>query len=164
MTNHTITTDELERLAEHITEGPWAAFSEHPLNACAEVRKGHTNIATCYGGDDPCDSPAEGEPWPNQPRRDANARLIAMAPALLRELIARRKADEWQPTHRHVKRGTEYREVARGKLQTDNPLTDYAELVAYHDHDGNWWFRAPSEFDDGRFTTLTAGDSHENDR
>lgn len=88
MTNHPeIPTDEMERLAAQITQGPWAAFSEHPLNACAEVRKGHTNIATCYGGDDPCDSPAKGEPWPNQPRRDANARLIAMAPDRLSEVI-----------------------------------------------------------------------------
>lgn len=88
MTTHPdIPTDELERLAEQITEGPWAAFSEHPLNACAEVRKGHTNIATCYGGDDPCDSPAKGEPWPNQPRRDANARAIALVPALIRKSI-----------------------------------------------------------------------------
>ena len=139
MTTHpNIPTDELERLAEQIKEIVWHAFPDVKAGA---------SICTTY--------------LRNAEVADANARLIAIAPALLRELIARRKADEWQPTHRHVKRGTEYREVARGKLQTDTPLTDYAELVAYHDHDGNWWFRAPSEFDDGRFTTLTAGDIHD---
>ncbi|MFG6083758.1 hypothetical protein ACEUZ9_005483 [Paracoccus litorisediminis] len=60
----------------------------------------------------------------------------------------------WTPTHFHVKRGTKYRECARGKLQTDVPLSDYAELVAYNDMQGNWWFRSPSEFDDGRFIAL----------
>lgn len=61
----------------------------------------------------------------------------------------------WKPTHRHLKRGTEYQEVARGKLQTDSPLTDYADLVAYRDEQGSWWFRAPAEFDDGRFAALS---------
>lgn len=156
-----ISTYALERLAEQITQGNWRVELTHPLNACADVRAEYMAITTCFGGDKGIETPQKGEPWPHQPRRDANASAIALIPEMLRELIARRKADEWQPTHRHVKRGTEYREVARGKLQTDNPLTDYAELVAYHDHDGNWWFRAPSEFDDGRFTTLTAGDSHD---
>lgn len=60
----------------------------------------------------------------------------------------------FRPTHRHVKRGTEYCEVARGKLQTDVPLTDYSDLVAYRDADDTWWFRSPVEFDDGRFEAL----------
>lgn len=60
----------------------------------------------------------------------------------------------FHPTHQHVKRGTEYQEMARGRLQTDVPLTDYADLVAYRDDDGVWWFRPPAEFDDGRFRAL----------
>lgn len=62
--------------------------------------------------------------------------------------------DGWQPTHRHKKRGSTYVEIGRGKLQTDTPLTDYAELVAYRAEDGELWFRPPSEFDDGRFEVL----------
>lgn len=78
---------------------------------------------------------------------EAAARAYTLADAML-------AARAFQATHRHVKRGTEYREAARGKLQTDVPLTDYAELVAYHDAEGNWWFRAPAEFDDGRFEAV----------
>ncbi|MFH5773544.1 hypothetical protein ACHFJ0_04775 [Paracoccus sp. NGMCC 1.201697] len=65
------------------------------------------------------------------------------------------RAGTWTPTHRHVKRGTEYQEMARGMLQTDVPLSDYAELVAYRGNDGEWWFRPPSEFDDGRFAAMS---------
>ena len=146
MTTHPdIPTDDLERLAAQITPD-WCIYSELDVGL----------PPTLFAG-----IPGESGFGPIEPLLGHDLTLASIAPALLRELIARRKADEWQPTHRHVKRGTEYREVARGKLQTDTPLTDYAELVAYHDHDGNWWFRAPSEFDDGRFTTLTAGDSHD---
>lgn len=61
------------------------------------------------------------------------------------------------PTHRHRKRGHDYIKVARGHLQTDVPISDYAELVAYVDHaSGDWWFRPPGEFDDkARFDTLS---------
>lgn len=60
----------------------------------------------------------------------------------------------WNPTHRHVKRGSEYREIARGELQTDTAIEDYTSLVAYHDKDGNWWFRPVWEFEDGRFAAI----------
>jgi hypothetical protein len=68
------------------TPGPWAVGERHPTNACAYVRddKGH-EVATLYfcsvGG-------AIGDDgiWPEQPNRDANARLIAAAPTMLAAL------------------------------------------------------------------------------
>ena len=62
--------------------------------------------------------------------------------------------DGWRPTHRHKKRGSTYVEVGRGKLQTDTPLTDYAELVVYRAEDGTIWVRPVGEFEDGRFERI----------
>lgn len=57
----------------------------------------------------------------------------------------------------HIKRGTTYQIIARGKLQTDKPLEDYAELVAYRcEETGDVWFRPKSEFTPDRFATLSA--------
>jgi uncharacterized coiled-coil protein SlyX len=61
------------------------------------------------------------------------------------------------PRYQHVKRGTIYQEFGRGQIQTDTPLTDYAEVVIYRgEHDGRFWVRPVSEFDDGRFAALAA--------
>lgn len=58
----------------------------------------------------------------------------------------------------HIKRGTTYTVIARGKLQTDAPLTDYAELVAYRcDETGDVWFRPESEFTPDRFRAQKGG-------
>jgi hypothetical protein len=55
----------------------------------------------------------------------------------------------------HIKRGTTYTILARGKLQTDKPLTDYAELVAYRcDETGDVWFRPQDEFTPDRFRAI----------
>lgn len=60
---------------------------------------------------------------------------------------------EWTATDRHRKGGF-YMRTALGTLQTDAPLEDGAKLWAYVGEDGRWWFRAPAEFGDGRFTQL----------
>lgn len=53
---------------------------------------------------------------------------------------------------RHIKRGSTYQVVGRGKLQTDAPLSDLAELVIYQSEaDGTFWVRPVGEFYDGRF-------------
>jgi hypothetical protein len=57
-------------------------------------------------------------------------------------------------THRHVKRGTEYRIVACAKVQTDMPLGDYDEVIVYADAEGKAWVRPVTEFEDGRFAAI----------
>lgn len=56
----------------------------------------------------------------------------------------------WQ----HKKRGGEYRVEAFGKVQTDVPLVDYADVVVYRGKDGKVWVRPYGEFYDGRFEPL----------
>ena len=54
----------------------------------------------------------------------------------------------------HVKRGTEYRLIGRGKIQQNGP-SDMAEVMIYQDvNDGSFWVRPPSEFYDGRFKEI----------
>jgi hypothetical protein len=59
-------------------------------------------------------------------------------------------------THQNIARRSLYHEVARGTLQTEQPLTDMTTLVAYVGlEDGLLWLRPPSEFDDDdRFAVL----------
>jgi hypothetical protein len=55
----------------------------------------------------------------------------------------------------HIKRGTTYTIIARGLLQTDHPLSDYAEVVVYRcDETGDTWIRPQSEFTPDRFRAL----------
>lgn len=56
---------------------------------------------------------------------------------------------------RHVKRGSTYRVVGAGKVQTGTPLHDYDEVVIYQgEEDGLMWVRPTAEFGDGRFEPL----------
>jgi hypothetical protein len=60
----------------------------------------------------------------------------------------------WQPTHRHVKRGTLYELLGLGMLQIEpgaSPLQDYDRLAVYWDEKGGLWLRPADEFFDGRF-------------
>lgn len=65
-------------------------------------------------------------------------------------------AGEWQPTHRHLKRGTTYREVARGFAQVAaHPIEEMTAVTIYQGKDGVYWVRNAVEFDDGRFAALS---------
>lgn len=59
---------------------------------------------------------------------------------------------------RHLKRGTTYQVLTYPTLQTDRPLTDYAELVVYRcEQTGKTWARPVDEFEDpARFEELPA--------
>jgi hypothetical protein len=73
------------------------------------------------------------------------------------ELASCIRALTWQdaPTWRHKKRGSTYRIAGQGSLQTDKPLEDMADLIAYVGIDGKMWFRTPEEFYDGRFERMS---------
>jgi hypothetical protein len=56
---------------------------------------------------------------------------------------------------KHLKRGSTYKIIGHGKIQTETPLTDNAEVVVYvSEADGSVWVRPISEFMDGRFENL----------
>lgn len=59
---------------------------------------------------------------------------------------------------RHKKRGTEYIEVGRAKLQAADVggLSDCHPMVVYRGEDGQLWVRPEDEFDDGRFVRVEA--------
>lgn len=66
----------------------------------------------------------------------------------------------FQPVRvKHVKRGSTYRVIGAGKVQTGTPLHDYDEVVIYQDEaDGRLWVRPTAEFGDGRFEPLEPAD------
>lgn len=65
-----------------------------------------------------------------------------------------------EPTHLHLKRGSQYHKVAVGKMQSDYwieadsvdmPSVDMREVTIYRDiDDGSWWVRPIEEFEDDR--------------
>ena len=72
-----------------------------------------------------------------------------------RELLERLSAEPgWRPTHRHVKRGTDYEVIGRAIIQTTEPLNDDEYVILYRDEAGALWARDADEFNDGRFTPL----------
>lgn len=57
-----------------------------------------------------------------------------------------------KPTHRHVKRGTEYQHIGTARIQTDVPLQDMDRVEVYIGRgDDDLWARRQVEFHDGRF-------------
>jgi hypothetical protein len=73
-----------------------------------------------------------------------------------------------EPTHRHVKRGTDYVLIGYGRMQAERweivhelpsePIhtADMAEVVIYRSvDDGSLWVRPREEFEDGRFVALS---------
>lgn len=75
--------------------------------------------------------------------RIADAVLVALAPS-----------SPWQPTHRHVKRGTDYEVLGRAVIQAAEPLDDEEYVIVYRGQDGQLWARCADEFNDGRFIPL----------
>lgn len=63
----------------------------------------------------------------------------------------------WKPTHRHVKRETDYQVIGVALLQTEILLQDDARLIVYRGEDGELWARRAVEFADGRFERLPPG-------
>ena len=55
----------------------------------------------------------------------------------------------WQPTHKHLKSGGLYREIALGRLEWN-----LAPVVIYDNAKGEVWVRPAAEFYDGRFEPL----------
>lgn len=60
----------------------------------------------------------------------------------------------WRPTHRHVKRGTDYQVIGAASLQANEAVGEAAILTVYRDAKGRLWARPEGEFDDGRFEPL----------
>lgn len=83
--------------------------------------------------------------------KDAQARASAPDHGEVERLRAGRDAMEWRPTHRHVKRGTDYQVIGTASLQAGEPVGEAASLVVYRDENGRLWVRPEVEFDDGRF-------------
>lgn len=70
----------------------------------------------------------------------------------------------WQPTHRHKKRGTDYKRMGTAIMQCENEIFDMKNLTLYQDEDGQYWVRPPSEFNDGRFEPLPSAPTKENEK
>lgn len=104
--------------------------------------------------------------------RDLTTDDFDKAEAMLSALSAEpAPGEQWQPTHRHVKRGTEYQLIGTGKMQAENWATysdengyenaDMQEVAIYRGDDSKLWVRPIAEFNDGRFVDLPAAPTSE---
>lgn len=73
------------------------------------------------------------------------------AASIIRDLLAERA---WRPTHRHLKRGSEYQVLAFGELQTTSPIPDETPVTIYLAGNGAYFVRPTAEFEDGRFELI----------
>ena len=99
----------------------------------------------------------DGEPWWKDYTPNARAVLASLAASGYAVVPV-------EATATHKKRGTTYDVISGLALvQTDEPLTDMAEVVIYRCREtGAYWVRRHSEFYDGRFEIPAAQeDSHE---
>lgn len=86
--------------------------------------------------------------------------IAAVAKLLDAEIAELRALTTWRPTHRHVKRGSEYMIVGAAELQAStDDLVDGSEMIVYRGKDGRIWCRQVDEFNDGRFEVLPPSDT-----
>lgn len=121
----------------------------------------------------------EGDKFRNALDADGGKRARYAIRALSAEPV---QGEQWQPTHRHVKRGTEYQLIGTGKMQAEtwvdgrtikpthpeegkiqitSKQVDMQEVAIYRGDDGQLWARPIAEFNDGRFETLPAAPTSE---
>jgi hypothetical protein len=87
------------------------------------------------------------------------ARITTRALTPVREAEAISTASEGA-RYRHVKRGTVYEVLGKGRLQcAANAALDDSEVVIYRGNDGKLWARGVDEFYDGRFEPIAASPS-----
>lgn len=87
---------------------------------------------------------------------DNVARMVETIEKLERDLEDARNP---QPTHRHVKRGSEYRYIGSARIQTDVPLNDMDRVEIYRGvGEDDLWARRAVEFHDGRFEPVESTD------
>lgn len=61
----------------------------------------------------------------------------------------------WEPTHRHKKRGSTYRVLSKhATLQINDDNLDMMPMTIYQAQDMSIWVRPTHEFEDGRFEVL----------
>lgn len=119
--------------------------------------------------------PDEFETWKDAAVAEKVARVAADA-ALSAERAAREAERAWKPTHRHIRRGSEYQLIGVGTMQSAYWLTtgverfggydpgesvDDRKVAVYRAEDGTLWVRPLEEFEDGRFELLPAALSQE---
>lgn len=76
---------------------------------------------------------------------------------MAKEVHAACAAEAWNPTHRHVKRGSTYRVVGEARVQVAHDFRSLREddrLTVYQGEDGQLWARFTDEFNDGRFVAI----------
>ena len=135
-----------------------------PVDVTAVRRQAHEEAAELL--DQGFDMPVE-KAWRNDGQPSKNDKCphdkfmyedcMICASAAIRALSAEpAQGEQWQPTHRHVKRGTEYQRLGDAQVQCEDGLTDYELATVYVGSDGGLWVRRKSEFEDGRFAPLPA--------